>query len=196
LERAARSSSIAVILKELTNARPDVRVLMLDVHNEYGNCFGSRASIVDTQNLKLPFWLFNFEEFTDALYGGRPAVMEELDILAELIPLAKGSYSNFKSGSDRSILARRHSRQSGFTVDTPAPYMIQDLVSLIDERMGKLENRATRMIHHRLMARIETIVTIRAMPSCSRMPMSAATRWLPCSTSCFRSTARARASRC
>lgn len=152
-----KSSGSAVLLKELTNARPDVRVLLLDVHNEYGNCFGSRAAIVDAQSLKLPFWLFNFEEFTDALYGGRPAVMEELDILAELIPLAKGSYSNFKSGSDRSILARRHPRQSGFTVDTPAPYMIQDLVSLIDERMGKLENRATRMIHHRLMARIETI---------------------------------------
>src|SRR5690606_24151406 len=111
----------------------------------------------DAQSLKLPFWLFNFEELTDAIYGGKPAVLEELDILAELIPLAKSSYSSIKSGSERSLLARRHPRQSGFTVDTPAPYMIQDLVSLIDDRMGKLENRATRMVHHRLMARIETI---------------------------------------
>lgn len=153
-----KSSGTAVILNELMSAKPDMRMLLLDVHNEYSSSFGPRASIVDPTTLKLPFWLFNFEEFTDAIYGGRPAVMEELDILAELIPLAKASYSNIKSGIDRMPLARRNPRLgSGFTVDTPAPYMIQDLVSLIDDRMGKLENRATRMIHHRLMARIETI---------------------------------------
>jgi DNA helicase HerA-like ATPase len=153
-----KSSGTAVILNELISVKPDVRMLLLDVHNEYSASFGTRATIVDPTTLKLPFWLFNFEEFTDAIYGGRPAVMEELDILAELIPLAKASYSNIKSGVERTALARRAPRQgSGFTVDTPAPYMIQDLVSLIDDRMGKLENRATRMIHHRLMARIETI---------------------------------------
>lgn len=152
-----KSSGTAVILNELIRARPDTRILLLDVHNEYANCFGSKATIVDAETLKLPFWLFNFEEFTDAIFGGRPAVLEELDILGELIPIAKGSYSNFKSGAERSILAKRHPKQSGYTVDTPAPYMIQDLVSLIDERMGKLENRATRMVHHRLMVRIETL---------------------------------------
>lgn len=152
-----KSSGAAIILRELIKARPDVRVLMLDVHNEYEKSFGSSASAVDSENLKLPFWLFNFEEFTDAIYGGRVAVVEEIDILAELIPIAKATYSNFKSGNDRSTLARRHPKQTTFTVDTPAPYMIQDLISLIDERMGKLENRATRMVHNRLIARIEAI---------------------------------------
>ena len=37
------------------------------------------------------------------------------------------------------------------------PYVLQDLVALIDDRMGKLENRASRMNYHRLIARIETI---------------------------------------
>jgi DNA helicase HerA-like ATPase len=153
-----KSSGTAVILNELIAAKPDVRVLLLDVHNEYSASFGARATIVDPTSLKLPFWLFNFEEFTDAIYGGRPAVMEELDILSELIPLAKASYASIKQGADRATLARRNPRMgSGFTVDTPAPYMIQDLVSLIDDRMGKLENRATRMVHNRLMSRIEAI---------------------------------------
>ncbi len=35
--------------------------------------------------------------------------------------------------------------------------MLQDLVALIDERMGKLENRVSRMHYHRLMTRIEAI---------------------------------------
>jgi len=37
------------------------------------------------------------------------------------------------------------------------PYLLQDLISLIDERMGKLENRSSRMNYHRLIGRIETI---------------------------------------
>ena len=48
-------------------------------------------------------------------------------------------------------------RRAGYTVDTPVPYVMQDLVNLIDERMGKLENRATRMHYHRLLTRIETL---------------------------------------
>jgi hypothetical protein len=37
------------------------------------------------------------------------------------------------------------------------PYLLQDLTGLIDERMGKLENRSSRMNYHRLLTRIETI---------------------------------------
>jgi uncharacterized protein len=38
-----KSSAVAVILQQLLQARPDLRVLLLDVHNEYGRCFGDRA---------------------------------------------------------------------------------------------------------------------------------------------------------
>ena len=152
-----KSSGVAVILGGLMRARPDVRILLLDVHNEYSKCFGDAATVIDSNNLKLPFWLFNFEEMTDIIYCGKPSVPEEVEILAELIPIAKGTYLNYKSGTDRPSLARRTGRDFGFSADTPAPYLIQDLLTLIDERMGKLENRSSRMIHHRLMMRIEAI---------------------------------------
>src|SRR5262249_1533565 len=115
------------------------------------------AAVVGAHNLRLPFWMFNFEEMTDAIYCGKPAPAEEVDILAELIPIAKGRYLAYKNGADRPSLARKSSKDFGFTPDTPSPYLIQDLLNLIDERMGKLENRSSRMTHHRLMMRIETI---------------------------------------
>jgi len=37
------------------------------------------------------------------------------------------------------------------------PYRLADLINLIDERMGKLENRSRRMKYHRLIQRIETV---------------------------------------
>ncbi len=150
-----KSSGVAVLLDGIMTARPDLRVFLLDTHNEYGRCFGERAQVISPRTLKLPFWLFNFEEFVDVVYGGRPPVAEEVEILAELIPLAKGSYGQYKAADRTSV--RREARVSGFTVDTPVPYLLQDLIGLIDERMGRLDNRASRMIYHRLMGRIETI---------------------------------------
>lgn len=153
-----KSSGLSVILGEILRVRPEVRVLLLDVHNEYGRSFSNEATIIGSHNLKLPFWLLNFEEFSDVIFAGKPAVPEELEILAELIPAAKGMYQGYKAGSERSLISRRPGRgASGFTADTPTPYLIQDLVGLIDDRMGKLENRATRMVHHRLMQRIDGI---------------------------------------
>ena len=85
-----KSTGVSLLLNEILKARPNLRLFLLDVHNEYGRCFGDKALVLNPRNLKLPFWLFNFEEIVDVLFAGRPGVPEELDILAEVIPLAKG----------------------------------------------------------------------------------------------------------
>jgi len=153
-----KSTGVSLLLNEILKARPSLRVFLLDVHNEYGRCFGDRAQVLNPRNLKLPFWLFNFEEIVDVLFAGRPGVPEELDILAEVIPMAKGLYTQYQN-SDRVGLGlkRADPRQVGYTVDTPVPYRLVDLISLIDERMGKLENRSSRIIYHKLISRIDTV---------------------------------------
>src|SRR5712672_334523 len=88
-----KSTGVSLLLNEILKSRPNLRIFLLDVHNEYGRCFGDRALVLNPRNLKLPFWLFNFEEIVDVLFGGRPGVPEELDILGEVIPLAEGMYS-------------------------------------------------------------------------------------------------------
>ncbi|WP_271621117.1 ATP-binding protein [Bradyrhizobium sp. CCBAU 51745] len=151
-----KSTGVSLLLNEILKARPNLRIFLLDVHNEYGRCFGDRALVLNPRNLKLPFWLFNFEEIVDVLFGGRAGVPEELDVLAEVIPIAKGIYTQYQN-TDRLGLKRVDPKQIGFTVDTPVPYRLVDLVSLIDERMGKLENRSSRIIYHKLISRIEAV---------------------------------------
>ena len=151
-----KSTGVSLLLNEILKARPNLRIFLLDVHNEYGRCFGDRALVLNPRNLKLPFWLFNFEEIVDVLFGGRAGVPEELDILAEVIPLAKGVYTQYQN-ADRIGLKRIDPKQVGYTVDTPVPYRLVDLLSLIDERMGKLENRSSRIIYHKLISRIEAV---------------------------------------
>lgn len=153
-----KSSGVALILQQILDKRPNLRIFLLDGHNEYARCFGERAHTLNPANVKLPFWLFNFEETIDILYGGRTAIDEEVEVLAEVIPLAKSSYTQYRGGgNEMRALKKADPRNSGYTVDTPVPYRLADLIALVDERMGKLENRSSRMKFHRLMQRIEAV---------------------------------------
>jgi DNA helicase HerA-like ATPase len=152
-----KSSGVALILNQILDARPNLRLFLLDGHNEYARCFGDRALVLNPRNLKLPFWLFNFEETIDVFFGGRPGVDEEIAVLAELIPQAKSNYTVQYRTGDRPTLKRTDPKTTGYTGDTPVPYRLADLIALIDDRMGKLENRSSRMIYHKLITRIDMV---------------------------------------
>ena len=151
-----KSSGVAIILQKILDTRPNLRIFLVDPHNEYGRCFGDKAQVLTPRNLRLPFWLFNFEETVDAFFGGRPGIEEEVEILSEVIPLAKSAYLQYRVNNEHPLAKKRNPRDTGFTADTPVPYRIEDLINLLDERMGKLENRNSRMVYHKLIGRIET----------------------------------------
>src|SRR5579871_5492417 len=153
-----KSNGVAIILQQILQSRPNLRIFLVDPHNEYANCFGDKAQVLTPRNLRLPFWLFNFEEIVDAFFGARPGIDEEVEILSEVIPQAKAAYLQYRGGSavERTLEKKKDPKSTGFTADTPVPYRLEDLINLIDERMGKLENRSSRMVYHKLMQRIQT----------------------------------------
>jgi hypothetical protein len=145
-----KSTGVAFIVQRLLSARSDLRVFLLDSHNEYGHCFGDSALVINLAKLSLPFWLFTFEELLEVIYAGRPGDAEEVQMLAELIPVARDLYS--QSGR------RADPKSTGYTVDTPVPYWLQDLLALIEEKIGKLEtSNASRQHYRRLTRRIEAV---------------------------------------
>ncbi len=150
-----KSSAVTLLLHQILAARPDLRVLLLDVHNEYSRCFGTKAQVLNPSNIKLPFWLYNFDEIVDVFFGGRPGLEEEVDILSEVIPLAKAAYAQASSAGRLAL--KTDAAAARYTLDVPVPYRIADLLALLDARMGKLENRSSRMVYHKLITRIETI---------------------------------------
>lgn len=152
-----KSNGVALLLQQTLAERPDLRIFLIDPHNEYARCFGDKAQVLTPRNLRLPFWLFNFEETVDAFFGGRPGVDEEIEILQEAIPLAKAAYSQLKGGAaDRGLMKKKDPRDTGYGVDTPVPYRIEDLITVIDDRMGKLENRSRATTYNKLLQRIKT----------------------------------------
>lgn len=144
-----KSTAVSLLLRKAIAARPDLRVLILDPHNEFAEALSEHAVRIDTTTLDLPFWLFRLEEFVEVLYRGREPVMEEVELLRDLIAEAKHAYRGGAGGA----LKRG---DSGITADTPVPYRMADVVRMIDERMGQLEAKNERPHYRQLRTRIES----------------------------------------
>ena len=152
-----KSCSVALILRGILESSPQSHVLLLDPHNEYGTSFAGSAEVIAPQNLNLPFWLFTFEEIVEVVLGGEKDRETEIEILAELIPLAKQRYAAGRSRDRAGVIQRRPVDTGSITVDTPVPYRASDLVAMLDEHLGRLDLRRERGPFKHLKARIESL---------------------------------------
>ncbi|GLS28773.1 hypothetical protein SAMN04488498_101317 [Mesorhizobium albiziae] len=148
-----KSSAVSLLLRKAIEAQPDLRVLILDPHNEFAGAFPDQCIRIDTNSLDLPFWMFKLEEFAEVLFRGREQVPEEIDLLRDLIPQAKNLYRNPNTGA--------YLRRGGdaITADTPVPYRMADLIKQIDERMGLLESKNDRPVYRALRLRLEAALS-------------------------------------
>jgi DNA helicase HerA-like ATPase len=151
---SGKSTGTALVLRKTMEVRPDLRVLLIDAHNEYASCFEDRAVLLGPESLKLPFWLFNFDEIAQIVFGTRGRSDHEAALLAELIPLAKTEYARTRQTLRSSVKLSGHSDAGRFTVDTPAPYLFEEVIALAENRMGKLENGDLAVSYQRLLMRI------------------------------------------
>lgn len=150
-----KSSAVSLLLHKAVDARPDLRVLILDPHNEFAGAFPEHSVTIDSNTLELPFWLFRLEELAEVLFRGREGVPDEIDLLRDLIPVAKLHYRQPSAAGK----LRRITDASGLTADTPVPYRMADLIRLIDERMGQLDGKVDRPVCRALRNRIEAAIT-------------------------------------
>jgi len=151
---SGKSSGLAVILRKVMQARSELRMLLIDAHNEYAGCFDDRAHVLGPANLKLPFWLFNFDEIVQIIFGSRARAEQEVSLLAELIPLAKTECARARNALRSSYRAPQPDSGGRYTVDTPVPYRLDDVITAAESRMGKLENGDLAVQYQRLLMRI------------------------------------------
>jgi len=151
---AGKSTALALIVRKIMTAREDMRVLIIDAHNEYAACFDDHAEVLGPDNLHLPFWLFNFDEIVQIIFGSKKLAEREIALLAELIPLAKSEYARSRNVLRTSYRAPAADDRR-YAVDSPVPYRFEDLIALAESRMGKLENGDVAVAYQRLLIRIE-----------------------------------------
>jgi DNA helicase HerA-like ATPase len=140
-----KSTSAALILHRICESAPQGHIVMIDPHGEYAAAFKNTGMIFDVSNLQMPYWLMNFEEHCEVfLTSTGNDRQEDADILAKCLLKARSK--------------NRLAEQIGkITVDSPIPYLLSDLTSLINDEMGKLDKATSSAPFMRLKTKIDEL---------------------------------------
>ncbi len=153
---SGKSCTTALILRRILESHENGHIVVLDPHNEYGSCFGHKANVLQLDKINMPYWLLNFEETVEVLLGDIDRNSPEVEILRDLVPVAKRMFGKASRRATALALQQRDSARDRLSVDVPTPYRISDLIALIDEQMGRLEVKKDLGPYKRIKARIAT----------------------------------------
>ncbi len=142
---SGKSCGAAVILRSLVAQNQNAHILVLDPHGEYARAFATKGEVITADDLELPHWLLCFDELLQAVFGpGMDMASEESEILSEMVTGAK---MDFTGKQDQFY-------DPTFSVDTPVPYRLSDLMVRLDNEMGRLENKTNLAPYRRIKNRL------------------------------------------
>ena len=140
-----KSTAAALILHRICDLSPLGHIVMIDPHGEYAAAFASNGALFNANNLALPYWLMNFEEHCEVFVTSEGVERTiDSDILAKCL-LAARSKNRLAEGLGR------------LTVDSPVPYLLSDLLTIMSNEMGKLDKGTNSVPYMRLKTRIEEL---------------------------------------
>lgn len=152
-----KSCSIALMLGRILEQHPNAHVLLLDPHDEYRHSFGDKSLALSFEDIQLPFWMLNFEELKEVYFQGEEGIEPEVEILRDIVVEAKYLYSGSENLQKTRLIRRQRDAHTHYTVDTPTPYRLSDMVALIEDSMGRLEKAHDVQPYRRLKARVEAM---------------------------------------
>ena len=140
-----KSTSVALILHRISELSPEGHIVMIDPHGEYSAAFKGCGELFNVENLQLPYWLMNFEEHCEVLLTTQGAERErDSDILAKLLLAARTKGKNVET-------------LGKVTVDSPIPYLLTDLNTILVNEMGKLDRAGDVLPFQRLKNKLDEI---------------------------------------
>ncbi len=140
-----KSTSVSLILHRISELSPEGHIVMIDPHGEYSAAFKGCGEIFNVDNLQLPYWLMNFEEHCEVFLTTQGAERQrDGDILAKCLLAAR------TKGKDLSTLGK-------VTVDSPIPYLLTDLNTVLVNEMGKLDRAGDTQPFQRLKTKLDEL---------------------------------------
>jgi hypothetical protein len=140
-----KSTSVALILHRISQSSPEGHIVMIDPHGEYSAAFNECGELFNVDNLQLPYWLMNFEEHCEVFLTSHGAERQrDADILAKCLLAAR------TKGKDLQQLGK-------VTVDSPIPYLLTDLNTILVNEMGKLDRAGDTTPYQRLKNKLDEL---------------------------------------
>ncbi|MFL6794859.1 MAG: ATP-binding protein, partial [Sphingomicrobium sp.] len=140
-----KSTSVALILHRISQLSPEGHIVMIDPHGEYSAAFKGCGELFNVDNLQLPYWLMNFEEHCEVMLTTHDAERQrDADILAKCLLTARTKGKNLET-------------LGKVTVDSPIPYLLTDLNTIIVNEMGKLDRAGDTLPFQRLKTKLDEL---------------------------------------
>jgi len=138
-----KSTTTALILHNLIQHSPDAHIVIMDPHGEYTKAFPETGMAFNVDNIRIPYWLMNFEEHCQVFIHAEGIEREVCrDVLGKCLLIARS-----KSNLALSLGA--------ITVDSPLHYQFSDLLDALGQEMGRLEKASLVPHYNRLKIAIE-----------------------------------------
>jgi hypothetical protein len=140
-----KSTSVSLILHRISQLSPEGHIVMIDPHGEYSAAFKGCGELFNVDNLQLPYWLMNFEEHCEVLLTTHGAERQrDADILAKCLLAAR-------------VKGKDMSQYGKVTVDSPIPYLLTDLTTILVNEMGKLDRAGDTLPFQRLKTKLDEL---------------------------------------
>jgi len=141
-----KSCTVALLIHRIVERMPKGHIIILDPHNEYAAAFKDCGKHFDISNLRLPYWMMNFEEHIEMFIGRTDSADREVevDILRRCIYAAR-------------VDAATNLQSEKITVNSPIPYKLSFILEFLDNSMGKLENPESLTSFMRVRAKVEEL---------------------------------------
>lgn len=127
---SGKSTTVASIMNALSNTEryPSSRVIMLDLHGEYGQALQDKAHIykidgdskskLKEKNLYIPFWALNFDELCEVSFGEFKDEKVKNIVMERVLKFKLESLKNHP---------RKGASADTLSVDSPIPFSIHQL---------------------------------------------------------------------
>ncbi len=127
---AGKSTTVAGILSALSDSKnyPSARIIILDIHGEYGHAFRGRANIFKVnadkgpksqeRELYIPYWALNFDELTQISFGEFNNEKDRSALIERVLAQKEKTLLKYpKKGVSKETLS----------VDSPIPFSLNQL---------------------------------------------------------------------
>jgi len=127
---SGKSTTVAGILSALSDSKnyPSARIIILDIHGEYGQAFRGRANIFKVNadkksgenELYLPFWALNFDELSQISFGllGIEKEKERSALIEKVLAQKEKTLLKY---------AKKGVTKETLNVDSPIPFSLNQL---------------------------------------------------------------------
>ncbi|MGO0792312.1 ATP-binding protein [Herbaspirillum seropedicae] len=126
---SGKSTTVASIMNALSdeNRYPSARIIMLDLHGEYGHALRERASVfrinsdptaLGEKSLNIPFWALNFDELCEICFGEFNNEKDRNIVLERVQKYKTNSLLKYP---------RLGASVDTLSVDSPIPFSLHDL---------------------------------------------------------------------